>query len=118
MEPISTFIAAALQNLLLSLLGAFSNTVKAFVIQLKKEAADDPSIEATINRIVAEVGAQHADLPWHERLVIAEATLADYLGEIGKDVSRALRVSLLAGVVIEQRQEQPTDAEKTTGMQP
>ena len=115
MDP-RQLLVQALTNILLTLIGAASGMVRAFVLELQKQASDDPTIEETIDKIVEQVGAQHADLPWHQRLQIAEATAASYFIEKGKDVTRALLVTMLSAKVLEVRL--PPDSARTIGSTP
>lgn len=105
-----------LANILLSLIGRLQSVVQAFIVQVEKEAADDPTVAETIDKIVRQVNDQHSGKSWSEKFIIASETAMSYFTEIGKDISRALVNTLLSAKVIEVRQEvQPTDEQKTVG---
>lgn len=72
------------------LLGILFEEFWSFVERLRRQRADDEQLDDMIGRLVREV-ATRGDLPdWQAKMTYASDQALRWLGELGRDVERAL----------------------------
>lgn len=88
---------------LVSFLGDLGKIVHTFIIELKKQAADNPMLESVADEIISRIQEEHPDWTWNQKLAYASQTGLEYFAEIGKDVTRALWNSIIDIKIIDGR---------------
>lgn len=118
MSDIKKLAENLLFNLLLSLLGAFSAAMKNFIMHMREELADNPTLEQTADIMIARVQEEHPEWSWVRKFEYVSQAGLDHFAEVGKDIARASWNALVDVKIVDKRiqaGELPTPAERRLG---
>ena len=88
-----------LKRILALVLGEIATFIMAFITQLQRHRADDPTLWNVIEGICRKFDTDHPDWPGETKYDYAWREIRAYLSEAGRDLSDSLTNSIIEMVV-------------------